>query len=73
MTFEEALSRLEEVATELENSQTTLDEAIALYKEGVALSMHCAESLDAAEKEITVLQQSAEGIFTRTPLDAVGS
>jgi len=66
-TFEEAMSRLEEVVAEMEDSKTSLDKSMSLYKEGISLVMRCAEDLNGAEKEITVLQQTAEGIFTQKP------
>lgn len=66
-TFEEAMSRLEEVVAEMEDSKTSLDKSMALYKEGITLVMRCSEDLTGAEKEITVLQQTAEGIFTQKP------
>ena len=66
-SFEEAMGRLEEVVAEMEDSKTSLDKSMALYKEGITLVMRCAEYLNGAEKEITVLQQSAEGIFARKP------
>jgi exodeoxyribonuclease VII small subunit len=68
-SFEEALVRLEEVVSEMENRGTTLDRSIELYKEGVAISKLCKDTLTSAEKEITVLQQSMDGIFSQTSLD----
>ncbi|MDR1638242.1 MAG: exodeoxyribonuclease VII small subunit [Clostridiales bacterium] len=69
-SFEEALSRLEEIVEEMESKGTTLDRSIELYKEGVTLSKICKETLEVAEKEITVLQQSMEGVFALAKLDA---
>jgi len=62
-TFEEAMNRLEEVVAEMEDSKTSLDRSMSLYKEGISLVMRCAEDLNGAEKEITELRQNAEGIF----------
>ncbi|MCL2352168.1 MAG: exodeoxyribonuclease VII small subunit [Firmicutes bacterium] len=71
-TFEEAVNRLEEVVAEMEDSKTSLDRSMALYKEGVTLVMRCAEDLSGAEKEITALQRTAEGIFTQKPFESGG-
>jgi len=68
-SFEEAMGRLEEVVAEMEDSKTSLDKSMTLYKEGITLVMRCAEELNGAEKEITLLQQSAEGIFTQRPFE----
>ena len=71
-TFEEAMNRLEEVVAEMEDSKTSLDRSMSLYKEGISLVMRCAENLNGAEKEITVLQQTAEGIFTQKAFEIGG-
>lgn len=55
MTVEEALKRLEQINSALESGKPTLDEAIALYKEGVELSAMCKKKLDNAKMQITVL------------------
>ena len=71
-TFEEAMNRLEEVIAEMEDSKTSLDKSMTLYKEGISLVMRCAEDLSGAEKEITLLQQNAEGIFVQKPFEGGG-
>lgn len=42
-SFEEALSRLEEIVNEIENTETGLDKSVKLYTEGVELSAYCAK------------------------------
>lgn len=64
MTFEQALSRLEEIVSDIENNDTTLDESVKLYKEGIDLSVFCGEQLKKTEQEITVLKQNADKIFS---------
>ncbi len=44
-TFEQALSRLEEIVSNIENNQTTLEESVKLYKEGIELSIFCGKQL----------------------------
>jgi len=68
-TYEQALARLEEVIDIMENGGPALEELFELYKEGIGLTQFCAESLNTIEKEVTVLRQTAEGIFIQTPLD----
>jgi len=68
-TYEQALARLEEVIDIMENGGPALEELYELYKEGIELTRFCAESLNTIEKEVTVLRQTAEGIFIQTPLD----
>ena len=64
MTYEEAVSRIEEIVSKLENEQVPLDESIKLYKEGMELSLFCSEKLDTAQKEVEELKKDAGGFYT---------
>ena len=57
LTFEQALVKLENVVETMESDNTTLEESIALYKDGVKLSKYCNEILSRFEAEVTVLQK----------------
>lgn len=60
-SFEEALKRLEEIVTELEDESISLEASIELYEEGIELSKHCTETLEEAELRIEkVAEQHAE-------------
>lgn len=67
--FEESLRRLEEIVNIMENSDADLDSTVKLYKEGVDLSLFCADKLKTAEQEISVLRKKAEGVFEKQPFD----
>ncbi|MDR2648373.1 MAG: exodeoxyribonuclease VII small subunit [Clostridiales bacterium] len=71
-TFEQALARLEEVIDIMETDSPSLGELFELYKEGVELTAFCVNTLNDVEKEVTVLRQTAEGVFVQTPLEAAG-
>ena len=58
MTYEEAFTELEGIVNALETEQSSLEEAMALYERGQALTHHCGGLLDRAELKIT--QLSAE-------------
>ncbi|MCR5041712.1 MAG: exodeoxyribonuclease VII small subunit [Clostridia bacterium] len=60
MTYEQALSRLEEIAAELRNGKLTLDESVKLYEEGVKLAKFAGDCLDGAAKKLRVLSGEAE-------------
>lgn len=60
LSFEEALSRLEKIVQTLEAGGLTLEEAIALFEEGMGLARICSERLDAAELKISQLQTAFE-------------
>ncbi len=55
-TFEENLSRLEEISTLLESEELGLDESISLFEEGMKLSKNCMSALKKAELKITELK-----------------
>jgi len=60
LSFEEALNRLDKIVQTLEAGGLTLEEAIALFEEGMGLARICSERLDAAELKITQLQTAFE-------------
>lgn len=55
MTYEKAISRLEEIVALLEKNEATLDESIKLYEEGTRLTVFCSERLAEAQQKITEL------------------
>lgn len=50
--FEQKIARLEEIVKELENGSVELDRAVALFKEGKALSSECEALLKGAQEQI---------------------
>jgi len=61
-SFEESLTRLEEIANLLESDGIGLEDALKLYEEGISLSQECLTSLKNAELKITELKKKAEEI-----------
>ena len=55
INFEDAISKLNEIAEELESGNLSLDESMAKFEEGMKLSKSCKEMIDTAEKKITML------------------
>lgn len=55
MTYEKAMSRLEEIVSSLEKSEITLDESMKLFEEGTKLTAFCSKKLSEAEQKITLL------------------
>jgi len=62
LSFEEALARLEEIVQRLEEGDLPLQEALALYEQGVALSRRCQDLLDEAELRVSQLVEGEEGV-----------
>ena len=52
-TFEESLNALEEIVQRLERGDVPLEEALAAFQEGMALSTQCQDTLEKAEKTLT--------------------
>jgi exodeoxyribonuclease VII small subunit len=52
ITFEQAIARLEAVVRALEDGKTSLEEAMKLYEEGVALVRSCSTTLEEAKQKI---------------------
>ena len=67
--FERSLARLEEVVRRLESPQLSLDEAMKLFEEGVALSRECHNQLVVAEGRVEILLKKADGKLTAEPFD----
>ena len=55
MNAKDALAELEDIVTELEQGDSALDESIARFERGVALSRRCEDRLGEAEKKLAVL------------------
>ncbi len=58
-SFEEALTRLEEIANLLESSNPSLDTALSLYEESAGLLKLCSAQLEDATSKITVLEKDS--------------
>ena len=61
-TFEQSLKELEQVVTELEKGDLTLDKAIENFEKGIELSKVCGKKLDEAEKKINILVKKEDKI-----------
>lgn len=64
LSFEDALSKLEETVRRLEAGNLPLDEAVALFEEGSRLARQCNDRLEAAELKVSQLTRSANGQLT---------
>ncbi len=54
-TYEEAITRLQEVIKELENSELTLEQSLKLFEEGTKLTSFCNTKLEQAEQKVKVI------------------
>lgn len=67
-TFEENMSRLEEIVSLLERGDATLGDSMALFEEGTKLSAYLSQLLDTAEQKVTMMTVR-DGAETEIPFD----
>ncbi len=60
ITFEQAITRLEQIVGILEGGQCTLDESLKLFEEGTKLTAFCSKSLKTAEQKIVKLMDETK-------------
>ena len=53
--FEDKIVKLEEIVSELEKGNLSLDDSVKKFEEGIKISKECSKMLESAEKKITVL------------------
>lgn len=56
LNFEEALERLAQINEKLESDGISLDDSVALFKEGLELTKFCQKKLDEAKLEIEKIE-----------------
>ena len=61
MNFEASMKRLDEISTSLEKENVSLEDALALYEEGVKLVRKCNEQLENAERKVKALRLTPDG------------
>ena len=54
-SFEESMKRLEEIVSQLERGESSLDQSLKLFEEGTGLAAHCTQMLDQAEQKVRLL------------------
>ena len=69
MTFEESISRLEEIVSLLERGDAPLADSLALFEEGTKLIAACSKQLDQAEQKVVKLMKGADGAPVELPFD----
>ena len=61
--FESALEQLEEITGQLESGESKLEEALALYSEGVEIAAYCSKTLSDSEKKVKILKERNKQLF----------
>ena len=68
-SFEDALSRLEEIVNIIEEGELSLDDTVKLYKEGVELASLCGGKLTDAKQQVTMLSADLDGQISEKPFE----
>jgi exodeoxyribonuclease VII small subunit len=68
MSFEQSLTRLEEIVRELERSDVDLEQALRLFEEGITHLRSAGTSLSAVDARVQQLIEAADGSFSVTEL-----
>ena len=72
MTFEQAMSELERIVTQLERGDVPLEDSISLYEKGAELKKRCETKLKEAEQQVAALTLDEDGSVTGTkPLEGL--
>jgi exodeoxyribonuclease VII small subunit len=69
-TFEEAMTRLEEIVKELEEAELPLEQSLKVFEEGVRLSRLLNGKLSEAEEKVEILLRDEEGKKVARPFNA---
>jgi exodeoxyribonuclease VII small subunit len=62
LTYEAALSRLEDIVRQLERGELSLEDSMLRFEDGIGLSRTCASKLAAAEGRISRLVDEGGGL-----------
>ena len=72
MTFEQAMSELERIVTQLERGDVPLEDSISLYEKGAELKKRCETKLKEAEQKVAAITLDKDGSVTGTkPLEGL--
>ena len=63
-TFEDAMLRLEDSVSKLENGSLGLSEAIKEFENAIKLVKLCEEKLNEAKQKVRILTEGADGVIT---------
>ena len=72
ITFEDAAEKLETIVEAMESEELPLEKLLVQYEEGTKLVKVCESKLQAAEKQITQLEENPEGELAARPVTLEG-
>lgn len=69
MSFEESITRLEDIVRSLEEENLSLDDSLSAFEEAIGLAKVCNEALENAERKVKLLVESADGAVSEKSFD----
>ena len=72
MSFEQALSRLDEIVRHMEKGDLPLNESLGLFEEGTGLLAKCTKMLDEAEQKVVKLRKGTDRQPEELPFEDEG-
>jgi exodeoxyribonuclease VII small subunit len=70
ITFEAAVTRLDEIVRLLERGEVSVEESPKLFEEGAMLMKKCSGILDKAEQKVSLIMKGEDGTPVAEPFDA---
>lgn len=70
LSFEQAMEKLEQIVSRLENGDVPLEQAIELFQDGMKLSHLCGQKLEVVERKIETLMEE-NGTLVKKPFQSV--
>jgi exodeoxyribonuclease VII small subunit len=72
-SFEESLTKLEEIVAQLERGDLSLEDSVRMFEEGSRLSAECRRQLEEAEGKVEMLVKQRDGSVKREPFGEPGT
>ena len=69
LSFEQSLTRLDEIVRHLEKGDLLLSESLSLYEEGTGLIKSCSKMLDEAEQKVVKLKKGPDRAPVELPFE----
>lgn len=60
LTYEKAISRLQEIVSKLESNEIPLEDSIALFQEGIELSQYCDKKLKNIQEKVAQIYENGQ-------------
>ncbi|HRY12321.1 MAG TPA: exodeoxyribonuclease VII small subunit [Syntrophomonadaceae bacterium] len=70
LNFESAMARLEEIVEQLESGELSLESSLAIFEEGVRLSLYCQQELEKTDGKVQRLLRKLNGEFALEDMEA---